>query len=156
AASFWPNVVDAAPFTHTDIQISNNRLAASAGTINWLQDWELTASASSFDTVNGFSSGSQFATGQPATASASAVGAFSSASASAGVDSSGLLTSLQASSDVMFSSGVFASSFATASAYRDFEIDGGSGLVNVNLGFDYLAHLVGDQPGAGSDFRAVL
>jgi hypothetical protein len=41
-------------------------------------------------------------------------------------------------------------------AYREFMISGGSGSVDVLFGYDYLAHLIGDAPGWGADYRAIL
>jgi hypothetical protein len=107
--------------------------------------------------VNGFYGDSQSAFGQPATASASANSGFSSASAQVSVDSLGHPLGLQASLDLTFAPGVaFTSGFSTAMAYREFTISGGSGSVNVLFGYDYLAHLIGDAPGWGADYRAIL
>jgi len=154
-----PGPALAVPYSlHADVNMTNIRWDVGAGSsLIWLSDWELLASASSFDSVNGFAGNSQSAFGQPATASASANSGFSSASAQVSVNSAGNPLGLQASLGITFAPGVaFASGFSTAMAYREFRITGGSGAVNASFGYDYIAHLLGDAPGWGADYRALL
>jgi hypothetical protein len=143
---------------HADVDMKNIRWTVGPGsTFNWISEWELLASASCFDSVNGFAGDSQTAEGQPATASAGANSGYSAADAQVSVDGSGAPWDLHASMDLTFDLGVsFASAFSTAMGYREFIISGGSGPVDATFGYDYVAHLVGDMPGWGADYRAVL
>lgn len=143
---------------HADVDMTNLRWDVVDGSsIDWLSDWELMASASSFDSVNGFAGDYQVDSGQPATAAASSDSGYSQAGAQVEVDSAGIPLGLRASLHLALEPGVtFASGFSTAMAYREFVISGGSGDAAVTFGYDYVAHLIGDISGWGADYRALL
>ncbi len=159
ATVLLPSPVLAIAFTvHADVGMNNIRWEVGAGSsLDWITDWELLASASCFDSVNGFAGDFQMAFGQPASVAVGADSGYSQASAQAVIDGTGIPGGLQASLDLTFAPGVtFASGFSTAMAYREFMISGGSGAVEATFSYDYLAHLIGDAPGWGADYRALL
>jgi len=132
----------------SDIQMTNAQLAPASGTLDWSSPWQLEAAASIFDSQNGFTNSYQFQMGQPATVSASAATPLVAAASQAGVDAAGNILSLQASLSGNIPLGATFTAFASATAYREFEITEGSGPVPVTFSFDYA--------GDGSGYLASL
>lgn len=122
---------------HMDVQMTNVLWAPESGTLNWLSPWEVEAAASIFDSQNGFTNGYQFQMGQPATVAASAATPLMAAGSGAEVDAAGNIVSLWSSLGETVSPGVTLTAFSASTAYREFEITGGTGPVAVNFGFDY-------------------
>jgi hypothetical protein len=154
-----PSRLLALPSVHAEVQMSNVTWNPAAGTLMWLTNWELTATALAFDSVNGFAGEamSDFGDVLPVTLTANAAGGYSSAFAQVAVDGTGDVPSLQTSFDLTFPPGdPFVTAFTAASAYREFSLTGVTGPVNVAFSFDYAAHLQGNAPGYGADFRALL
>ena len=144
-------------------EMTNIRWTPAAGSIVWSSNWELEASAASFDSVSGHDHGDQFATCSPstaATAQASSLTAHSTAWAKVGVDASGNLIQLRSSAQTTPASGLYVSAFSCASAYRKFTLTGGAGSVDVSFAFDYSARLSGtvDNPSQASllDWLGIL
>jgi hypothetical protein len=139
----------------SNAQMTDIHWTPAAGSITWSSNWELEASAASFDSASGHDHGDQSVTWSPgaaATAEASSLTAHSTAWAEVGVDASGNLIQLQSSAQTTTASGLYASASSCGSAYREFTLTGGAGSVDVNFSFGYSASLSGtaDDPSQAS------
>jgi hypothetical protein len=119
------------------VQMTNVLWSPSAGTLDWLSPWELEASASIFDSQNGFTNGYQSLSGQPAAVSVSIATPLTTAGSSAVVDVGGNIVFLQSLLSETITPGVALTGFSAATAYREFEITGGSGSALVDFGFGF-------------------
>jgi hypothetical protein len=120
-----------------DLQMTDVQWAPASGTLDWTSPWELDAAAAVFDSQNGFNNGYQSQIGQPASVAASAATPLITAGSQAEVDATGTILSLQSSFSETVPPGVAVTAFATATAYGEFEITGGTGPVPVTFSYDY-------------------
>ena len=120
-----------------DVQMTDVQWAPASGTLDWTSPWQLEAAASVFDSQNGFTNGYQSQVGQPASVAASAATSLIAAGSQAEVDATGNIVSLESSLSETVPPGVALTAFSSATAYRDFEITGGTGPVPVTFSYDY-------------------
>lgn len=144
----------------TQVQMTGVHWAPTAGTLNWSSAWQLEAAASIFDSQNGFTNAYQSQIGQPATVTASAATPLVSAEGQGAVDVSGNILYLRSSLFETVAPGVALSAFSGATAYREFEITGGSGPLDVTFSFNYSVVFQGSaetvNAGYGFDYLASL
>jgi len=136
----------------TDLLITNVQWAAANGTFDWTSPWELEASASIYDSQNGFTNGDQSQSGQPAAVAVNAVTPLMVAAAQAAVDLNGKVTFVESSLIQTNPPGVAITAFSAATAYREFEIIGGTGPVSVAFSFDYSELFQGSADAVSAGF----
>jgi len=129
--------------THSEASMFNVQFNPSAGTINWLTDWEIDSAASSFESSAGFDSAYDEDTDGDGETNASAT---STVDIIASTDASTNTLTLNAYSDteIVDASEVFVTNFSASTLYREFEITGGSGNVDVQFSYEYTAQLMGE------------
>lgn len=142
-----PGDVNGAVTSHSEVDMLNMQITPSAGSINWLTNWEIDSAASGFDNSSGSDSDYDDDHGYDVETSAiaSTDKTFTATTASSNTNT------LHAKSDKYLpdSSGNYATTYAASTMYREFEITGGAGYVDVTFSYDFTALLMGDATGNG-------
>ena len=135
----WSSVIAAQAdvTTHSEATLFNVQINPLAGSLNWLTDWEIDSAASSFESSAGFSSAYDedvdFNGETNATASSTA-----QITTSTSGSTNTLVLSANSDTEIDDATDVFVVNFSASTLYREFEITGGSGGVDVQFSFDLI------------------
>jgi hypothetical protein len=160
----WIPISQAEVNTHSEASMSNVQINPSAGAINWTTDWKLTSTAEiKSSTVS--DSAYDEDTGDDAETSVNISidngGITASAAAAASTNADISANTLNASTDAYLDDAKkkYVVKFAGSTLYREFQIIGGTGNVDVQFSYEYTAQIKGEADEGGHfevDYSVIL